>query len=136
MNCPYGKVKIIIQNIIQNMGKNISKGNNEQNRVVYAEFGNIADDPALERATPNLPPQQQNIRVQATSKGRKGKTVTVITGFQESEESLTSLLKKLKTQFGAGGTLKEQEMEIQGDHTKKLLEILGGLGYKVKKSGG
>ena len=62
--------------------------------------------------------------------------MTVITGFQESEESLTSLLKKLKTQCGAGGTLKDQEMEIQGDHTKKLLEILGGLGYKVKKSGG
>lgn len=120
----------------KNISKNISKSNNDQNRVVYAEFGNLPNDPALERATPNLPPQQQNIRVQATSKGRKGKTVTVITGFQESTENLTDLLKKLKTQCGTGGTLKGQEMEIQGDHTKKLLEILGSLGYKVKKSGG
>lgn len=125
------------KNISNNINNNISNSkNSEQNRVVYSEFGNYSDNSATERPAPNLPPQQQNIRVQATSKGRKGKTVTVITGFQESTENLTDLLKKLKTQCGTGGTLKGQEMEIQGDHTKKLLEILGSLGYKVKKSGG
>jgi translation initiation factor 1 len=104
-------------------------------RVVYSEFGNT-EASALERATPDLPPAQQNLRVQASRKGRKGKTVTVISGFQSSAETLTALLKQLKTQCGAGGTVKEAEIEIQGDHAQKLLELLTQLGYKAKISGG
>jgi translation initiation factor 1 len=105
-------------------------------RVVYSEFGNFDNSAALERALPEVPPSQQNIRVQASRKGRKGKTVTVITGFQEKPETLTGLLKQLKTQCGAGGTIKDNEIEIQGEHGPKLLEILTKLGYKVKISGG
>ncbi|MBW4522366.1 MAG: translation initiation factor [Scytolyngbya sp. HA4215-MV1] len=104
-------------------------------RVVYSEFGN-PESPALERAVPDLPPAQQNLRVQASRKGRKGKTVTVVSGFQSSSETLVALLKQLKTQCGAGGTVKENEIEVQGDHAKKLLEILTQLGYKAKISGG
>lgn len=110
------------------------------NRVVYSEFGNQhsgnhnAD--AFERPVQELPPNQQNIRVQATRKGKGGKTVTVITGFQAKPETLAELLKKLKTQCGTGGTLKDNEIEIQGDHTQKLVELLTQMGYKAKKSGG
>ncbi|HLP88475.1 MAG TPA: translation initiation factor [Nostocaceae cyanobacterium] len=104
-------------------------------RFVYREFGDD-NSPALERPTPDLPPKQQNIRIQATRAGRKGKTVTVITGFQTTEETLTSLLKQLKTQCGTGGTLKDNDIEIQGDHKQKILEILTKLGYKAKISGG
>ncbi|MBD2092164.1 translation initiation factor [Microcoleus sp. FACHB-1515] len=105
-----------------------------RDRIVYSEFG---DNPAaFERATPDLPPNQQNLRVQASRKGRGGKTVTVISGFQSNEETLTALLKKLKAQCGAGGTLKDNEIEIQGDHAQKLTQILVGLGYKAKVSGG
>jgi len=102
---------------------------------VYQEFGND-NSPALERGTPDLPPQQQNLRVQATRSGRKGKTVTIINGFQSSSETLTTLLKQLKAQCGTGGTLKENEIEIQGDHKQKIWEILIKLGYKAKISGG
>ncbi|EAZ89012.1 translation initiation factor, partial [Crocosphaera chwakensis] len=91
---------------------------------------------ALERGIPDLPPQQQNIRIQATRSGRKGKTVTVITGFQHSPDTLNKLLKQLKNKCGSGGTVKEDTLEIQGDHREKLLAILGDLGYKVKISGG
>jgi len=49
---------------------------------------------------------------------------------------LDTLLKQLKNQCGAGGTLKDNEIEIQGNHTQKLLEILTKLGYKAKISGG
>lgn len=107
---------------------------NSEKRV-YQEFGND-NSPALERGTPDLPPQQQNLRVQATRSGRKGKTVTIINGFQSSSETLTTLLKQLKAQCGTGGTLKENEIEIQGDHKQKIWEILIKLGYKAKISGG
>lgn len=110
-----------------------------QNRLIYQEFGNNQD--ALER--PNQvkrSPQEQSPRIQASRKGRKGKTVTVITGLQELPEALESLLKQLKNQCGAGGTIKtgdqDSEIEIQGDHAPKILQILLKLGYKAKISGG
>lgn len=113
-----------------------SKANPATDRVVYSEFGNNSNQAAFERATPDLPPAQQNLRVQATRSGRKGKTVTVITGFQTNSETLAELLKKLKTQCGSGGTVKENTIEIQGDHAQKLVQILTQLGYKAKVSGG
>ncbi|MFB2980135.1 translation initiation factor [Microseira sp. BLCC-F43] len=107
-----------------------------ENRVIYSEFGNADNSHALERGVPDLPPQQQNLRVQASSKGRKGKTVTIISGFQHKPETLEALLKQLKTQCGAGGTVKENTIEIQGEHKQKLIQILTELGYKAKISGG
>jgi translation initiation factor 1 len=117
-----------------------SKNKSNKDRVVYSEFGNSSNsaafEKATERATPELPPNQQNLKVQATRKGRKGKTVTVISGFQSKSETLADLLKQLKSQCGAGGTLKDNEIEIQGHHVQKLVEILTKLGYKAKASGG
>ena len=104
-------------------------------RIIYQEFGND-NSPALERPVQELPPNQQNVRIQATRAGRKGKTVTVITGFQTKPDILNGLVKQLKTQCGTGGTLKDNEIEIQGDHKQKILEILVKLGYKAKISGG
>lgn len=110
-----------------------AKKSTEQDRVVYSEFGNSA---ATERAVPDLPPNQQTVRIQVSRKGRGGKTVTVISGFQSKPETLAELGKKLKAQCGTGGTAKDDTIEIQGDHAKKLLEILIGLGYRAKISGG
>jgi translation initiation factor 1 len=115
---------------------NMAKDNKSENRVVYSEFGTQLNPNAMERGTANLPPAQQNLRVQASRKGRKGKTVTVITGLQANAEALADLLKQLKSQCGAGGTIKDQEIEIQGDHAQKLVQVLSKLGYKVKVSGG
>ncbi len=113
-----------------------AKRNSAKKRIVYQEFGATDNSEALARAIPDLPPQQQNLRIQATRSGRKGKTVTIITGFKHSPETLNKLLKKLKNQCGSGGTMKDDSLEIQGDHKQKLLEILTGLGYKAKISGG
>ena len=108
----------------------------KKNKVVYQEFGTSSNSNAFARAVPDLPPQQQNIRIQASRAGRKGKTVTVITGLQHNPESMAQLLKKLKAQCGSGGTVKEDTLEIQGEHKQKLLDILTKLGYKAKISGG
>jgi translation initiation factor 1 len=108
----------------------------DKSRIVYQEFGSIDNSEALEKAVPDLPPQQQKIGIQATRSGRKGKTVTILSGLQHSEETLAKLLKQLKNQCGTGGTIKDDNIEIQGDHKQKLLLILTELGYKAKISGG
>lgn len=112
-----------------------AKGKDNSDRVIYREFGQD-NSAALERPIQELPPEKQNLRVQATRSGRKGKTVTVISGFQTKPETLQALVKQLKTQCGSGGTVKDNEIEIQGEHKQKLLEILIKLGYKAKISGG
>jgi translation initiation factor 1 len=84
----------------------------------------------------DLPPNQHNLKIQASRKGKGGKTVTIVSGFQVSPDALQSLTKQLKNQCGTGGTSREDEIEIQGDHRQKLLEILTKLGYKAKLSGG
>lgn len=109
-------------------------GAGKQDRIVYSEFGNSEE--VFERAVPDLPPSQQNLRVQVSRKGRGGKTVTVISGFQSKLETLSDLAKKLKAQCGTGGSVKESTIEIQGDHAQKLVQLLTGLGYKAKISGG
>lgn len=113
-----------------------AKRDDHRQRIAYQEFGNSDDSPALARGVPDLPPQQQNIRIQATRSGRKGKTVTVITGFQHKPETLSKLLKQLKSKCGSGGTVKDDSLEIQGDHRQKLLEVLTKMNYKAKISGG
>jgi len=115
---------------------NMTKDKKSENRVVYSEFGTKPNPDAMQRGTANLPPAQQDLRVQASRKGRKGKTVTVIKGLQANAETLADLLKQLKSQCGAGGTVKDQEIEIQGDHTQTLVQVLSKLGYKAKISGG
>ncbi|MFK8183163.1 MAG: translation initiation factor [Phormidesmis sp.] len=120
------------------MGKRKSKpksgGNPATNRVVYSEFGTASA--ATERAVPDLPPNQQDVRVQVSRKGRKGKSVTIISGFSHKPETLKALAKKLKAQCGSGGTVADNTIEIQGEHGPKLVTLLTEKGYKAKISGG
>lgn len=69
-------------------------------------------------------------------KGRAGKTVSVITGVKSPAHGKEALLKLLKHKLGTGGTLRDDTLEIQGDHRDAIVAILNGLGYKAKRSGG
>ena len=75
-------------------------------------------------------------RIRREKKGRRGKTVTVESDLQLSPEDLKSLSKRLKQACGSGGTVKDGNIEIQGDHRDKVASELGALGYKTKFAGG
>lgn len=76
------------------------------------------------------------VRVMRDRKQRGGKTVTVITGVPTSGEELTALAQQLKKLCGSGGTVKDGNIEIQGDHCDKVIARLTASGYKVKRAGG
>lgn len=81
----------------------------------------------------DLEPQKQSIRVALDRKRRAGRTMTVASGFELTEESLVALATKLKKRCGAGGTTRGSEIEIQGDHAATVVTELGKLGYRVKQ---
>jgi translation initiation factor 1 len=77
-----------------------------------------------------------NVRVERSTKGRKGKGVSIIKGLDLESAELKALAKTLKQKCGTGGTIKNGVVEIQGDHRDLLVEELNKLGYKAKKAGG
>jgi translation initiation factor 1 len=76
------------------------------------------------------------VRVRRETKGRGGKTVTVVSGVPGDEAAIRALAGELKRRCGSGGTLKDGVMEIQGDHSDLLVAELSSRGYRAKRSGG
>ena len=76
------------------------------------------------------------VRVQRERKGRRGKTVCLITGVLSPQAGQRALLKHLKSQLGTGGALKDGVIEIQGDQRERIIELLTKLGYQAKAAGG
>jgi translation initiation factor 1 len=76
------------------------------------------------------------VRVSLDTKGRKGKGVTLITGLLLKADELKTLGKELKQKCGVGGAVKDGNIEIQGDHRDKVIELLKARSFHVKRSGG
>ena len=76
------------------------------------------------------------VRVSRETKGRGGKTATVVKGVALDAAALTALGKQLKAMCGSGGTVKDGVIEVQGDHCDRIVEALKKLGHQVKRAGG
>lgn len=76
------------------------------------------------------------MRVRREVQGRRGRTVTTISGLALSSDALLDLAAELKRRCGSGGTAKEGVIEIQGDHRDAIVDLLRGRGFTVKLAGG
>ena len=79
-----------------------------------------------------LPTTEQKLKIRLDKNKRKGKTVSLITGFIGKDEDLQELAALLKKKCGTGGSAKDGEIIIQGDFRQRLLDILSSEGYRAK----
>mgnify|MGYP001232739325 CR=1 FL=1 len=91
------------------------------------------EEPELEDT---VDPSKQTLYVSYDKKQRKGKVVTLVEGFEGPEPDLVELGKYLKQRCGAGGSVKDGEIIVQGNFVPKIIELLVAKGYNVKKKGG
>jgi translation initiation factor 1 len=111
------------------MGKN---SKNKPFGVVFStnpDFDYITDG---DGAQETLPPAEQNLRVHIEKKGRKGKPVSIVTGFVGSDDDLADLARILKTKCGVGGSAKEGDIILQGTMRDKVVAVLLKLGYGAR----
>ena len=106
---------------------------NKESRLVYStETGRIK-----QQSEPSPSLQSDGIiRIRRKTKGRKGKGVTTISGFDLEADKLKALAKQLKKSCSTGGTVKDGVIEIQGDHRETLKQQLEKMGHPVKLAGG
>jgi translation initiation factor 1 len=107
--------------------------NTDNSRRVYSTEGGRVREPRRREAAPSEGPRDGVVRVSRTSAGRRGKTVTLVTGLPAAD--LRAVAAELKRLCGAGGSVVEGTVEIQGDHRARIIERLSGR-YRVKAAGG
>ena len=100
--------------------------------VVYSTNTDFNYQKSEEEEAETLPAEKQNLRVLIDRKQRKGKAVTLVTGFIGTDEDLKSLGKLLKTKCGVGGSAKGGHIIIQGELCEKVSSLLRAEGYKVR----
>jgi translation initiation factor 1 len=113
----------------------MAKSNDWKKRegVVYSTNSDFQFNYSQSEVPSTLPPQQQNLRVLLDKSMRAGKQVTLVTGFIGLPDDLEKLGKMLKAKCGVGGSVKDNEILIQGDHRDKIVTLLGKEGYRVRR---
>ncbi len=110
-----------------------SKKNREG--VVYSTNSNFSYAFNEEEEEITLEPSEQHLKIWLDRKGGN-KIVSVVKGFVGTQDDLKDLSKELKSSCGVGGSAKDGEILIQGDHRDKMVQLLTKKGYNVKKAGG
>jgi translation initiation factor 1 len=117
----------------------MSKKNNDWKKrdgIVFSTADSFDYQFGTDESQETLSPSQQKLKVLLDKKSRAGKQVTLIEGFVGTEEDLKELGKLLKNKCGVGGSTKDGEILIQGDHRDKVVQVLIQAGYGAKKVGG
>lgn len=83
-------------------------------------------------APPALAPGAGPLRVARETKGRGGKTVTLVRGLGVAPAALAAIGKELRTSLGAGGSARDGVLEVQGDHVERVVVWLEQRGWRVK----
>lgn len=114
---------------------------NKSQRVYSTEIGQVCpncNQPLDQCACgkDEVAPGDGIVRVRREVKGRKGKTVTTISGIPLAEDGLKELASDFKRRCGTGGSVKDGVIIIQGDHRDTLIPLLEDRGYSVKRAGG
>lgn len=104
--------------------------------MVYSTNPDFEYQTDTEPEAETLPPEKQNLKVWLDRKQRGGKVVTLIKGFVGKDEDAAALGRMLKNRCGVGGSVKDGEIIVQGDHRDRVIELLTAAGYKCKKAGG
>ena len=120
-------------------GSFVRLGRVKQGRLVYSTGSGRIDPRSVETSQDAAVPATPNdgvVRISRERGRRGGKTVTVIRGLPERGTELEARAVELKRLCGAGGTLRDGAVEIQGDHRERIAERLRVLGYRVKLAGG
>ena len=88
------------------------------------------------RAAPAVAATDGVVRVARQTKGRAGKAVTLVSGLALAPDALAALGRELRQACGAGGAVKDGQLEIQGDHCDTVMALLRAQGRTVKRAGG
>jgi translation initiation factor 1 len=110
----------------------IKKNKPDTRGFVFSTDPNFQFEEQNENAE-TLLPKQQKLRIKLETKHRAGKAVTLVEGFVGKNEDLEELGKKLKSFCGTGGSAKDGEIIVQGDHRDKVLQWLLKNGYSSSK---
>jgi len=102
--------------------------------LVYSTNSNLELNPSIENSVFNK--DEFIISVCFEKKGRKGKGVTIIKNFKGNKLELALLSKKIKTTLAVGGSIKDNDIILQGRIQEKVIQTLNADGYKTKKVGG
>jgi translation initiation factor 1 len=103
--------------------------------VVFSTNPDFAYNTAEDNEPETLAPAKQNLKVWL-DRLKGGRVATVVRGYVGSADDLAELGKELKKSCGVGGTAKDGEIIIQGDHRDRVVDLLTKAGYKCKKAGG
>ncbi len=104
--------------------------------MVYSTNPDYEYTTSAEAEAETLPPAQQPLRVWIDRRHRGGKTATIVKGFVGGQDELSELGRMLKSRCGVGGSAKDGEIIIQGDHRDRVVELLTKAGYRCKRAGG
>lgn len=98
-----------------------------------ANSGNLPEGPADEpKSDEPAPKRREKLRVVIDRKGRKGKTATIVEGFQCGDEEIAEIAALLKRRLGTGGASRGGEILIQGDRARDVAQLLREMGHDVK----